>query len=321
MDLDPVRARCFVEVVGRGTVAAAASALGYTPSAVSQQVGKLERSLGVYLFDRVNGRLRPTPAARALVPHVLAMLDALESGDRAVREVAGGAQPAVAIAAFPSALVNVVAPVCARLAAGVGMVTEAEDDAGLRELSLGHVDVAIVQEHSHQTYVRDPRLRYHRLAADPFELVVPQGWQVSGGLSGAADLPWVVSLPGTPCRTSTEVAWQQAGIRPRIAAQAGELSSLAALIGGGVGVGLLPRLGIPAGACGIRSVPGAVRIMRTIHAATRLTNSQGVVASVVLELRAGAEAAVARVVGGPPVPCAGASPGAPTGASPGAPHG
>ena len=285
MDLDPVRARCFLEVVERGTVAAAAGALGCTPSAVSQQVGKLERSLGVYLFDRVNGRLRPTAAARALVPHVHEVLDALEAGSRAVREASSGPQEAVAVAAFPSALVNLVAPAAARMPSMLGLVTEAEDDAGLRELALGHVDVAIVQEHSHQRYSRDPRLRYHRLAEDPFELVVPQGWDVSGGLAATGELPWVISLAGTPCHLSTQEAWRLAGIQPRIAAQAGELGSLAALIAGGAGVGLLPRMGIPDGVEGLRIVPSATGIVRTVHAATRVTNSGGAVAEVVRTLR------------------------------------
>ena len=284
MDLDPVRARCFLEVVERGTVAAAANSLGYTPSAVSQQVAKLERSLGTFLFDRVSGRLRPTPAATALVPHVYQMLDALEACGSAVRTATDSRGPAVTVAAFPSALVKLVAPVCGRLPDALGLVTEAEDDIGLRELSLGHVDIAIIQEHSHQHYDRDPRLRYRRLAEDPFHLVVPADRPLPAGLAGAADLPWVVSLPGTPCRTSTEEAWRQAGLRPRIAAQASELGSLAALIAGGAGVGLLPALGIPVGVGGIRVVEGATPIVRTILAATRRTNDRRAVATVVQAL-------------------------------------
>ncbi|HET9656436.1 MAG TPA: LysR family transcriptional regulator [Kineosporiaceae bacterium] len=295
MDLDPVRARCFLEVVERGTVAAAAGALGYTPSAVSQQVAKLERSLGLFLFDRVSGRLRPTAAGLALVPHVHRALDALESGRRSALEAAATGRPAVSLAAFPSALVNVVAPALAGLPQPAGLVTEAEDDAGLRELSLGHVDVAIVQEHSHQRYRRDPRFRYHRLAADPFYLVIPQDWPAPARLADTGDLPWVVSLPGTPCRLSTEEAWAQTAIRPRIAAQAAELGSLTALIAGRAGVGLLPGLGIPAGAGGIRIVTGAFPAQRSLYAVTRRTNSDGGVGEVIGALAVAARQAVDRL--------------------------
>jgi len=60
--------RSFLEVSERGTVAAAAAALGYTPPAVSQHLAKLERSLNVTLFDRVSGQLALADAGRALVP-------------------------------------------------------------------------------------------------------------------------------------------------------------------------------------------------------------------------------------------------------------
>jgi DNA-binding transcriptional LysR family regulator len=284
MDLDPVRARCFLEVADRGTVAAAAAALGYTPSAVSQQVAKLERSLDTFLFDRVAGRLRPTPAAKALAPHVRQALDALEAGRLAARSAAGEVGHTVAVAAFPSAVVHLVAPASRQLPGVLGLVTEAEDDAGLRELSLGHVDVTVVQEHSHQTYARDPRLRYHLLTTDPFDLVIPATWPEPPDLTQTGDLPWVVSTVGTPCRTSVEEAWRQAGIRPRVVAQATELNSLAALVASGVGVALLPRLGIPPGLDGFRAVERACHIVRSIYAVTRRTNDDGAVASVVAAL-------------------------------------
>src|SRR4051812_2418862 len=68
MALDLVQLRSFLEVQERGTVVAAATALGYTPPAVTQQLAKLERGLGVDLFVRAGGRLSLSDAGRALVP-------------------------------------------------------------------------------------------------------------------------------------------------------------------------------------------------------------------------------------------------------------
>ena len=294
MDLNPVRARCFLEVVERGTVAAAARALGYTAPAVSQQVAKLERSLGVPLFDRVSGRLRPTPAGTALVPHVYAVLDALESGRESARTAARAGRQAVGVAAFPSALVNLVAPVAGAGTAPVGRAVEAEDDDGLRDLSLGHVDVAVVQEHSHQRYERDPRFTYHRLLRDPLDLLVPPGHPAPARFAATGDDPWVVSGPGSPCRTSTELAWRAAGIEPRVAGEAYELASLVALVACGVGVALLPRLGLPADLRGARVVPGVSPVVRTLFAVTRRTHARGAVAEVVTALRARAKVVAAR---------------------------
>lgn len=294
MELNPVRARCFLEVVERGTVAAAAQSLGYTAPAVSQQIGKLERSLGVPLFDRVSGRLRPTPAGSALVPHVYAVLDAMESGRESARTAAGAEREAVRIAAFPSAVVNLVAPLAGDRRAPLGRVLEAEDDQALRELALGHVDLAIVQEHSHQRARRDPRLRYHRLLRDPLDLLVPPGTAVPSSLAATADLPWVVSGPGSPCRAATEQAWRRAGVTPAIAAEAYELTTIVALVASGAGVALLPRLGIPADLHGARVAPGVSPVVRTLHAVTRRTRSDGAVAVVVAALRARADVVAAR---------------------------
>ncbi len=286
VELNDVRARCFLEVLERGTVAAAAQALGYTAPAVSQQIGKLERSLGVPLFDRMSGRLRPTPAATALVPHVYAVLDALESGRRSARDAASAPGRAVGVAAFPSAVVNLVAPLTGGGCPPLHRVLEAEDDVALRELALGHVDVAVVQEHSHQRYRRDPRLRYEPLLHDPLDLVVPPGVPAPASLDDTRGLPWVVSGPGSPCRTACEEAWRLAGLAPVVAAEAYELTSLVALVAAGAGVALLPRMGLPADLRGARVVPGVGDVVRTLYAVTRRTSSDAATGDVVAALQA-----------------------------------
>lgn len=96
--LDLVCLRSFVHVCERGTIAAAAADLGYTAPAVSQHVAKLERDVGVAVFDRVGGRLRPSAAGDELLAMAAAMLD-LEEHCR--RLAATTPQPApVVIAAF-----------------------------------------------------------------------------------------------------------------------------------------------------------------------------------------------------------------------------
>jgi DNA-binding transcriptional LysR family regulator len=294
VELNDVRARCFLEVVERGTVAAAALSLGYTAPAVSQQIGKLERSLGVPLFDRMSGRLRPTPAATALVPHVYAVLDAMESGRLSARTAVGAQGETVVVAAFPSALANLVAPLTGGRCPPLRRAVEAEDDDALRELGLGHVDVAVVQEHSHQRYRRDPRLRYHVLLHDPLDLVLPPGTPAPSSLADAGSLPWVVSGPGSPCRSACEEAWSVAGVSPAVAAEATEVSTLVALVAAGAGVALLPRMALPADLRGARIAAGVSDVVRTLHAVTRRTRSEGAVGEVVDALRAQAALVAAR---------------------------
>src|SRR5919199_5604269 len=101
--LDVRRLRVLRELSARGTVAATAEALGYTPPAVSQQLAALEREAGVELLRRDGRRLRLTPAGEDLVARTEGILRELEAAEtalaRSVSEVAG----TVRAAAFPSA--------------------------------------------------------------------------------------------------------------------------------------------------------------------------------------------------------------------------
>lgn len=106
------RLQTFVEVVRRGTFAAAADALSFTPSAVSQQMSKLEAEMGARLVEREAGGVRLTEAGRLLHEHALAIvaaarearaaLDALQAAQ--VERLRLGACPLAAAAVAPRAL-------------------------------------------------------------------------------------------------------------------------------------------------------------------------------------------------------------------------
>ena len=266
-----MRARCFLEVVERGTVAAAAQSLGYTAPAVSQQIGKLERSLGVPLFDRVSGRLRPTPAGSALVPHVYAVLDAMESGRESARTAAGAEREAVRVAAFPSAVVNLVAPLTADHRVPLGRVVEGEDDHTLRELRprpRRRRDRPGAQPPARPARPAPALPPVDARSARPARPARPARTGVAGGDRRPAlggQRPWL-ALPdgdGAPLAPRRH--------RPHIAAEAYELSTLVALVAAGAGVAVLPRLGLPGDLRGARVVPGVSPVVRTLHAVTRRT--------------------------------------------------
>ena len=144
--VDLVHLRSFLEVHERGTVAAAAAALGYTPPAVTQQLAKLERGLGVSLFDRAGGRLKLTDAGRALAPVVQEMLALAAQASDVGHDTPPRQQ--ILISGIASALSAVVVPALTRLRELADIViVEAEDAAALRELRLGHAEIALVQEY------------------------------------------------------------------------------------------------------------------------------------------------------------------------------
>ena len=109
--IDLRRLRVLREVHVRGTLHAAARALGYTPSAISQQLAALEREAGAPLLERVGRGVRLTEAGAVLVRHADGLLDAMEAAQAEVAAVAAGRLAGtVRVAAFQSAFLRMVAP-------------------------------------------------------------------------------------------------------------------------------------------------------------------------------------------------------------------
>ena len=150
--LDLRRLRLLRELDARGTVHAAARALDYTPSAVSQQLAVLEREAGATLLERTGRTLRLTDAGRLLVEHAGALLDRMEAAEADVAAlVAGRPAGTVQIAAFQTAFLQLVAPAVARLAAEHPDVrveaAEIEVEEAVALLRLGHLDVVVGDEY------------------------------------------------------------------------------------------------------------------------------------------------------------------------------
>lgn len=101
--LDVRRLRLLRELARRGTIAAVAEALTFSPSAVSQQLGVLEREAGLPLLERTGRGVRLTPAGQNLVRHAEAVLERLEQADADLAEARGGLAGALRIGAFPTA--------------------------------------------------------------------------------------------------------------------------------------------------------------------------------------------------------------------------
>src|ERR1700754_357488 len=101
--LDVRRMRVLREVAQRGSFSAAADALAYTQSAVSQQIAALEREAGTRLVERTARGVRLTDAGRALVEHADAILARLADAEAELEAIAGLRGGRLRLAAFPSA--------------------------------------------------------------------------------------------------------------------------------------------------------------------------------------------------------------------------
>jgi molybdate transport repressor ModE-like protein len=251
--LDVRRMRVLREVAGRGTIAAAARALAFTPSAVSQQLAALEREAGVALLDRHGGRVRLTEAGRRLVARTEAILGELEAATAELSAAAADVTGDVHVAAFPSAERALLAPAVAALARRHPDVsvrtTELEPEASLPALRLGDVDLAVTHEDVGRPAPADARLERVDLLEDPLLVVLPPGHPAAADevrLAQLAGARWVATPPGTACRAMVDRACAAAGFVPDVPYHANDFGVLAAFVTAGLGVAMVPALALGA---------------------------------------------------------------------------
>jgi DNA-binding transcriptional LysR family regulator len=269
MDFDTARLRAFLQVAERGTVIAAATRLGYTAPAVSQQITKLEQQLGSILFDRVGGRLRLSPAGENLVPLARQMVEL--TGLVEDTRTSNHTRQHVAIAGFASAIKALVLPMLAsRLAKTITFeVHEAEEEIALRDLRLGHVDIAIIQEYDGALVNRSQRLSYTNLLSDRLRLLAPPSYPTSVRIDQLDECGWLVNGSGTRCEEATQHVLSAAGITPRITGRVADNATLLALVAAGHGATIAPELVIAGRRAGLTVAKLDLKTRRTILGVTR----------------------------------------------------
>ncbi|GAA2619789.1 MULTISPECIES: LysR family transcriptional regulator [Streptomyces] len=254
--LDVRRLRLLRELARRGTIAAVAEALAFSPSAVSQQLGVLEREAGLPLLERTGRRVRLTPAGQNLVRHAEAVLERLEQADADLAEARGGLAGALRIGAFPTAtraIVPAALIALARLHPGLEpMVSETDPAAVAHALRAGDLDVALVHAYDFVPAEPEPGLATEPLYGEAMYLAAPAS--EAPGPSGEPDqgavlrtharAPWITATPGTLCHAMTVRACQAAGFTPRVRHQVDEFATVLALVAAGQGVAVVPQLGI-----------------------------------------------------------------------------
>ena len=204
--LAPRRLVVLREFVAQGTIAGAAEALAFTPSAVSQQLAQLQREAGVELFRKAGRRLELTDAGRMLAARAGGVLAELEQLEADLAQAAGEVRGVVRVAAFQTATRALVMPALDRLAAThpalrVELI-ELEAEESLPLLARGGLDVAIAEEYEHAPRPRLPELHRDYLAADELVLTLSRGHEAARGegpvrLGALSEMPWATARAGT----------------------------------------------------------------------------------------------------------------------------
>jgi DNA-binding transcriptional LysR family regulator len=263
--IDLHRLRLLREVHVRGTLHAAAGALGYSTSAVSQQLTVLEREIGATLLERVGRRVRLTDAGHVLVRHADLLLDGVEAAEAEVAAVAAGRLTGtVRVSAFQSAFLRIVAPAIRALAEihpGIRVqATEAEVEEAASALRLHQLDVLVGDEYEGQPRVLHPEFERETVLRERINIVLPADHpQASAkhiGLADLADLPWAACQPGTGhYEMHLRACRQIGGFEPDLRYTSDDFSILLELVRTTGAAALLPDLVAELGAPGVAVRP------------------------------------------------------------------
>jgi DNA-binding transcriptional LysR family regulator len=274
--LDVRRMRVLKEVAAQGSFSAAAEALSFTQSAVSQQVAALEREAGTKLVERRARGIRLTPAGEALVSHADAILTRLDDAEQELAAIAGLRGGRVRVASFQSAGATLVPRALGEfhrrhrdvdLSASTAELGEARD-----LLRSGDIDLAIVMDFEAKPLLY-PDLDTEHLLNDQYYIALPSGHPLADkprvALADLSDEDWINSCPGTSCDEVVVGACRAAGFDPRVAVECDENDQMQAFVAGGLGVALWPQLALAHVRPGVvvKPVAGA-QVERRVHAAT-----------------------------------------------------
>ncbi|MEV0586616.1 LysR family transcriptional regulator [Nonomuraea sp. NPDC050310] len=275
--LDLRRLVLIREFARRGSIAATAASLGYSPSAVSQQLAALEREAGAVLLDRTARSAELTDAGRRLVQHAERILTMVEEAESDLSAHAGKPSGRVVLTAFPTAAVAF-APALARSLRRYTELTlrlgQSRSGRGMREVQSGEVDLALIDSWYGRTRAFET-LRVFPLLHDPLVLVVPRKHRLADpavpiDLRELRDEPWMATPDGEPSRLAVDRLFVDVG-GPRPTPWEFEgLGTILSLVAKGIGIAAVPALALAAGVRGIavREFPGN-QVAREVHAVAR----------------------------------------------------
>ncbi|WP_433574816.1 LysR family transcriptional regulator [Nocardia brasiliensis] len=218
------------QFAGLGSIAATASATGYSASAVSQQLAVLEREVGVALLERSPRSAALTEAGVRLARHAAIILDAVETAEAELADAAGDSSGRIVVSSIPTVAITA-APRLIRLNAPQVVLRQHTDVEALELLRTRQVDIAIVD--AWRNTPPEPGLIRIELMTDP--LLV----------AGRADhTTWLVAPPDQLSRQTAEDVMAELGIEPLTRWEFMGLTTIADLVATGAGAAVLPRMAL-----------------------------------------------------------------------------
>ncbi|MGH3585120.1 MAG: LysR family transcriptional regulator [Pseudonocardia sp.] len=274
--LNPGYLRTLQEVLRRGSFAGAAAHLGYTPSAVSQQMAALERETGTLLFERMVRQVRPTPAAHVVARRGEMILAQIEQLRDDLDRVQADAADTLRVGCFPTAAAHLVPDVFDGWTDRFGIELLVAEPTSLETAltSTCVIDLAIVYHFYRSPAARPRDTDAIYLFDDVMRAVLPAEHPLAERadvtLEELAQWPWIGHPSGTTGARSIERFCLEVGIKPRIVAESNEYPAMLGLVRAGMGIALVPTLALqtPEPGVTVRDLVG-VRCGREVFALVR----------------------------------------------------
>jgi DNA-binding transcriptional LysR family regulator len=250
--LSLARLRVLSEVICRGSFSAAAEALSYTQSAVSQAVARLEAETGATLVVRDRRGIRPTAAGATLVQHAEAIFGQVQAAEADLAAVLGVRGGRLRVASFPSAGATLMPLALASFRVRHPDVAislaEGEPEQIVPRLRVGELDLALLFEFPGVRERTALGLRSVPLLNDPMHVALPAGHPLAAKpavtLADLREQDWVQTSASSPCARHVVRSCLAAGFEPHVAFESDDYQTVQGLVAVGVGVALIPRLAL-----------------------------------------------------------------------------
>lgn len=249
---NPIHLRTLQECVRTGSFAETGRNLGYTASAVSQQMVLLERSVGGALFERCARSARSTALARRLAERSRDVLGSLDSLEREVLAMVVGDEGSLRLASFATAnarvLPDVLGAVVAQCPRAEVQLDEGEPDEVISGVLDGRVDAAVVFEYDLDPRRWPPELCVEELLAEPLRLALPGTHRLATAdevdLRALADDPWICTRDDTSGARSLIRLAAASDFVPGIVFRSNDYAVIRDLVARGLGTAILPGLAV-----------------------------------------------------------------------------
>ncbi len=249
--LNPIHLQTLEVVVETGSFASAARDLGYTASAVSQQMDALERAAGLVLFERGARGVQVTASARLLAERARTVLSGLAELDADVRSIAAGRTGRLKIGCFPTAGARLLPLALSQLKEAHPAIEVtlriAEPAVTVAMVESGELDVALVYEYATLARTIPAHLGRRSLVVEDLVFLSPPDMVISdtAGIAAAAGTAdWISSGTGTGGESTTHRICADLGFVPNITLRTEYYDLVTEFVAAGLGVAMVPALGI-----------------------------------------------------------------------------